>query len=441
MRKGIYIVWLLIIVLTSCKDDDINLFDKSADERVADAIAALKDDLTDPAHGWKVKYKPESGSGSFWVFMKFQEDNKLIIETDLGSNSGEFFQDTITYRIDSSLGLELIVESYSFFSFLFEQDQATFGAEYEFNYVNKTPDGELVFSSKSDFSSPTVLLFEEADQNEADAVLAKTLSTNLNQFTSSARINYIDKDLAIFLSMDPFKRTAAFNYISKKTNLLQGQALNHFTGYILRSDSIVFEKPLIASFNGNSVNLKGLLLNDFGEITVNVCPAPTTEPLYKGLTSSGDKITFETSLFNYDGAEFKDREDIYYGSIFNIFDENGQRVSDKIQEDIAGAVAMLIYNNYQSFNAIGFFIENPDGSTAIAVREHTATFTGNVVELTFASDITLIRTTSANVNNIDIYLDLMTEGGKTYIYKINENFYELYNPCSGWRFVFEALNI
>jgi hypothetical protein len=204
MKKGLYYIAALIITLTSCKDDDITVFDKSADERAAEAIAALKADLTEPANGWRVKYRPEQGSGSFYVIMKFTDDNKVNIKTDLGSNNGEFFNQTITYRIDNSLGLELIIQNYSFFSFLFEQDQATFGAEFEFNYANKTPDGALVFSSKSDLSTPTTILFEAAQASDVN-LLGTELSTNLYEmsddlaiFSSSFKLTFDTRDVILF---------------------------------------------------------------------------------------------------------------------------------------------------------------------------------------------------------------------------------------------------
>src|SRR5690606_6989705 len=130
------------------------------DERVAEAKAALKQDLT--ANPWKLKYKPEQGAGSFWMLLEFNDNDQVTIKSDLGSNEGKYYEQTISYRIDSSLGLELILETYSVFSFLFEQDQATFLAEYEFHYVNKTPDNALVFRSKTDVGNPTILLFQQA---------------------------------------------------------------------------------------------------------------------------------------------------------------------------------------------------------------------------------------------------------------------------------------
>lgn len=133
-------LWSIIAMLTACKDDEVAIFEKTADERAAEAIASLKADLVAPANGWRIKYRPEAESGSFYVLLDFNEDNTVNIKSDLGYNDGEFFDETVTYRIDNSLGLELIIESYSFFSFLVEEGQAAFQAEYEFNFVNKTPD-------------------------------------------------------------------------------------------------------------------------------------------------------------------------------------------------------------------------------------------------------------------------------------------------------------
>ena len=52
MKKIIYTLFILIVALTSCTNqDDISLFDKSADQRMAEAIAALKSDLVSPSNG------------------------------------------------------------------------------------------------------------------------------------------------------------------------------------------------------------------------------------------------------------------------------------------------------------------------------------------------------------------------------------------------------
>ena len=209
MRKAFHVLWILIVALTSCKDDDdVAIFEKTADERAAEAIANLKQDLVAPANGWRIKYRPEAESGSFYVLMDFNDDNTVNIKSDLGFDDGEFFDETITYRIDNSLGLELIIESHSFFSFLVEQGQASFQAEYEFNFINKTPDDALVFSSKTDLGIPTILLFEPSSPEDID-LLGQTVSTNISimaddfdKFTASLNLTFDNRDLILYIALD-----------------------------------------------------------------------------------------------------------------------------------------------------------------------------------------------------------------------------------------------
>src|SRR3954462_12513721 len=105
MKKGFYTFIILIIVFSGCRDNNINVFDKTADQRAAEAIANLKSELIAPADGWRMKYTPESGSGSYYVLMNFNADNTLTLRTDLSADSGAYQQQTLTYRIDNSLGL------------------------------------------------------------------------------------------------------------------------------------------------------------------------------------------------------------------------------------------------------------------------------------------------------------------------------------------------
>ncbi|MBC7851373.1 MAG: DUF4302 domain-containing protein, partial [Chitinophagaceae bacterium] len=248
MKNRLYIIWIVVVVLMSCKnDDDVAIFEKTADERVAEAIAALKEDLVAPANGWRVKYRPDPEYGSFYVLMDFDEDNMVTIKSDLGNNDGEFFEQTMSYRIDSSLGLELIIESYSFFSFLLEQDRATFGAEYEFNFINKTPDDALVFNSKTDRGIATILLFEEAAATDVN-LLATTVSTNLNimaddfqKLTPSLSLTFTNRDVVLYVTLDNVARIVSINSASRKTNTSITQNLNFSSPYFLKGDSIVFD--------------------------------------------------------------------------------------------------------------------------------------------------------------------------------------------------------
>ena len=452
MKKVFYILVLLLGVLGSCNDDDINVFEKTADERAAEAIASLKQDLVSAPDGWLVLYKPQEGAGSYYVLMSFNEDDKVYIKTDLGAENGEYLQDTISYRIDNSMGLELILENYSFFSFLFEQDQATFGAEYEFDFVNKTPDDALVFRSKTDFGTPDIILFEEAspgDETLLGVELAENLnilSNDLDKFTSSLRLNYNSRDLILYISLDELRRTITITSASRKTNTASTQSINFSTGYLVEGGSIILENPFQETVLGSAISIESLQLSTIGDASINVCTDPIPVHTYAGTTSAGDAVILETSLLDVSGKTFAQRSDFYFSPLVYIFD-NGVSAGERITQDIAGAIEMHMYYGYdigggELLYGIGFVIQNLDGSVTFALREFTPVLNDNNLVFNFASEISLFGDPNpdANINNVNIYLDALANGDDTYVFQLNENLYEFYNPCTGWSFVFANAN-
>jgi hypothetical protein len=448
MKKCLYICGLIIIVLTSCKDDEVAIFDKTADERVAEAISNLKQELIAPANGWRIKYRPEAESGSYYILMDFNDDNTVTIKSDLGYNDGEFFEQTVTYRIDNSLGLELIIESYSFFSFLFEQGQATFLAEYEFNFVNKTPDNALVFNSKTDPGVATILLFEEAGTNDID-LLATKLSTDLNtmsedflKWSSSFKLTYQDKNLAFYIVLDNFRRIISFNSASLKTNTSTTESVSFSSPYILKGDSIVFDSPFTGTVLNNNVAIKGIRFTTLSEGSVNICTDPITTHLYQGTTSANDIIALETTLSDASGSNFAQASDFYFSPLQYI-SNNGVSAAGQIVQDLTGAGSMQLYYDFDigsgtPFYAIGFYLQNSNGTATFALREFTPTLTDNNIVFNFEPDISIFGDPNpdADTTNVNIYLNALTDGGNTYVFELQDNIYEFYNPCTNWSVLF-----
>jgi hypothetical protein len=340
------------------------------------------------------------------------------------------------------------MESYCFFSFLFEQDDASFLAEYEFNFVNKTPDNALVFNSKTDPGEKTILLFEEALPDDT-GLLATELSTNLNtiaddfkKFSSTLRLTYQNRDVALYVVMDNLRRIFTITSASRKNNILIRQDVDFSSPYILKGDSLVLDEKFSATILNNNISIKSIKFNALNESTIAICPEPTTVHAYDGVTSANDLIALETSLLDATGADFATASDFYFTSISNILD-NGESAAQQIAEDIEGATFMLLYYDYDRgdgtrLNALGFYIQNPNGTITFAAREFTPTLVGNKITFDFADDITILGEpdTPANTDNIDIYLDLMTEGDNTFVFTVDDGVYEFFNPCTGWTFAF-----
>lgn len=444
MEKAIYPAILFLFIVFSCNDDTERLFHKTADERSAEAIAALKQDLVSPPNGWLIKYRPQEDAGAYYVLLDFEENNKVTIKSDLGASDGEYFESTITYRIDSSLGLELIFETYSFFSFLFEQDQAAFGAEFEFDYVNKTPDNALVFRSKSDTGSKDIVVFTQAGPGD-ESLLGTALGSGLNliandfdKFVSSLKLTYSNKDLALYLSLDELRRTVTFTSASLKTNIATTQSIDFTTSYIIEGNRLVLDDPFQGTVLGNAITIEHIQLGNVNQATLSVCTDPITIHAFTGVTSDGNNFTLETSLFDAAGKSFAQLSDFYVTPIGYIFD-NGVSVGSDIANDITGAVSMQLYYNYdlgggEVLNAIGFYLSNGDRPASFALREFTPVLNNNNLVFNFAPDITLFgnQNPDANIENINIYLDKLTSGGKTYVFQVSTGLYEFFNPCTGW---------
>lgn len=445
MKKLISLTWFCsVLLLAGCKDDDINKFDKSADERIAEAIAGLKSKLTAPSNGWKLLYNPEDGYGSFLVLLDFQDDNKVTIKTDLGAEDGKFYEQTVGYRIDSSLGLELIIENYSFFAYLFEFDRATFGAEFEFLYQRENTNGSLLFSSKSDASDPTQLLFTEASDSDLDdlgvsvAQKLTTMSADLHKITTSLRMTYEDKDLILYLSLQESYRILTISSASRKSDTNNTQQINFTTGYFLRNDSIVFQSPLTGNFVGVATSIKGVQVNNSQATTLNLCTAPIPLHGYKGVTSTGDDVLLESTITDASGATFTDG-DLYSAPLGNLV-YMGESAYDQVVADLPTATHFQLYygrpiGGGTILYGIGFRIQNPSGKFTFALWEFVPVLEGNNLKFNFASEISQYgdeTTSDENLAATKKYIQYLTDGDKTFVFQYSNGVYEFSNPCTGW---------
>lgn len=444
MRKLIPLTWFCAVLLVAgCKDDDINKFDKTAEERVAEAIAGLKSDLVAPANGWKLLYTPEDGYGSFLVLLDFQENDMVTIKSDLWTGNNKFYEQTVGYRIDNRLGLELIIENFSFFAYLFEFDRATFGAEYEFLYQRQNDNGSLLFTSKSDDSdNPTQLLFTEASGDDLDdlglnvAPKIKTLSDDLQKITTSLRMTYANKDLIFYLSLQEDYRTLTVTSASRKSNTGDTQQLNFTTGYYFRNDSLVLQSPLAGNFVGVTTSIKGIKVNKAQNDSLTMCAPPISIHGYRSATSAGDSVLLETTIADGAGATFT--ENGFYSAPVSNLAYLGESAYLQVIADLPTATHFQLYYDVviggSPFTGIGFRIENPDSTVTYALWEFVPVLVGNQLTFNFEPEITQLQapTSEENLAAVKKYVELLTEGDKTYIFQYSEDVYEFSNPCSDW---------
>ncbi len=441
---------IVTIFLAGCTGDDSpNL--PPYEERVNNAITELRTDLTAPTNGWRVEYQPVPESGVFLVLMEF-DDEQVRLRSDVGANDGYFFDQTIPYRLDSGLGLELILETYCVFSYLFEQDQATFGAEFEFVFKEKNGEN-LVFESKTDLNNRTELVFEPANSDDDD-LFSREIAENLDAFstvtpqaltpeTPQQQIILEDLGISVFWSLDNQKRNIVSQFAGEGTTVEEiisngGILLNHSSGYALLDGFLVLEEPLIFSLGGRNITIDRLGLEDFDMNAPNPCPSePSNYPRYRGFTPGLGDITMLSTLLSGTGQGFQ--ESVYTVNVLFLFDDEGNSLSEDgiIAERFPDASGFAFLYGVELTNpdipiySVGIIFE--DGE--IFLREFEPTTTEiNRVEIELKNNFYHSGTPKpGDQQGLIAVTDEIFAGGITYAFEFpvsGVTVFRLFNPCN-----------
>ena len=441
---------ILAALISGCKDEKSNI--PSVEERISAATNSLRNELVAPVNGWKLEYQPTPDAGIFLMLLDFEENGNLTIHSDLADNNGEFYEQTISYRIDNSLSTELIFETYGVFHYLFELDQASFGAEFEFIYEGKEGNN-LIFTSKSDYIDPTVLVFEPAGSND-EALFTRDIAENLIKFTNDGPQALIavtpgqqlvleDKNISIFWTLDNSKRNIVIDMIGAGTNVEDIIASSswyprdHFTGFSLSNGSLKLVEPFSTFFNGQNITVSSINLNNFDASGgPSFCSTGTdTTPTYSGTAAGLGKVTLRSTLLSGSGSGFI--HSVYSINVFYIFDESGNSLSEDgiINEKFPNASGFVFLYGVALVNpdipiySLGIITD--DGE--LYLREFDPTDTeGNFINLNFNGNFyyTITPPEGTEQDLIDV-TDEIFAGGVVYAFDFPQSgVYRLYNPCN-----------
>ncbi len=461
MIKKFFPIVVLSLLMTSCGDDEPNL--APPEERVAAAIQELQDELIAPPNGWKLAYKPTNESGTFFILLDFDPDGTVNIKSDVPDDDGEYRNQTITYRVDNSLGLELIFETYSVFQFLFEIDDTTFGAEYEFLFVSKLEES-LVFRSKTDVFDITTLIFEPASAND-DNLFGIEIAQNLELFSrigldnAATRQQLIlsDRNISIFWALDIEKRTlhAEFAGIGESPDEIvtnQIISIEHSTSYSLEGDVLVLEEPFSFVLNG--------FRNDIAEVTIGQLEAagpslcstePDNNPIFSDQSRGLGNIIIQNTVVSSSGLGFT--ADVYTINSQFIFDEEGNSLAD------ADNNTGLIIESFPDVGGFAFLYGVELNDPTIPIYSLGLIMNnGDLYFREFIPSVTEINKVSINLLDKYFYrtvpegspvpdgteealrmiTDLMFVGSEIYAYDFPANgleIFRLFNPCNEFQFL------
>lgn len=462
IRKIPFLFVSLSLLMTACGDDDgLNL--APPEERVAAAIQGLRDELVAPPNGWKVAYKPTNESGTFFILLDFDPDGTVNIQSDIPANDGKYRDQTITYRIDNSLGLELIFETYGVFQFLFELDDTTFGAEYEFLFVDKV-DETLVFRSKTDNFDITTLIFEPANAND-DNLFGLEIAQNLEAFSGIGledapirqQLILSDRNISIFWAIDIEKRNLNVEFAGigvSPDEIIANQIIfiDHNTSYTLEGDLLILEEPFSFVLNGFRNDIEEVTIGQLENTGPSLCiTGVDNNPIFTGQSPGLGNITVQNTIISSSGFGFT--EDVYTVSSFFIFDDEGNSLADGV--DMTG----MIIENFPDVVGFAFLygVELNDPTIPI----YSLGFIldgGNLYFREFTPSSTDLNRVSVNLLDKYFYrtepegspipegteealravTDSMFQGGEFYAYDFPLDGFEifrLFNPCNGLDFL------
>ncbi|MFY0653251.1 MAG: DUF4302 domain-containing protein [Cyclobacteriaceae bacterium] len=446
-----YILYIASLVLLttffSCQKEEV-LDIASADERKQLAHDSLFNELIAPQFGWRVSYQPTPSLGSFLILMKFNSDGTVNIKSDISEDDGYFLDNDNTYRIDAGLGTELIFESYSVFSFLFEVAEG----EFEFFYLGKQGDN-IILQSKSDGSSPTRLTFEPAGEFD-EQLLSNVISDGMKetlvqdpQLIGNSvfyQLYLIDKNISVFMTLDLDVRavkilSAGIGETEQEINNNTTVDIFHKTTYAVQGNKIVFSNGFNFELNNQSILITEIELGNFTQFQQSFCDNQFIDAGKFDGNIGNENITFTSTLYT-PTSNFVAINDGPYGvSSIGFFDGEDESMQEILAAAFPDIAAIQFYFNYTqidpALNGVGFVTVDAQNNADFFIREfNPPTFKGNKMNLTFTGQslITKDNSTAEEEQALVDLTNLLFSGDNVYILEFadDDELFEIYNPCN-----------
>ncbi len=456
MRK-IFIPLVLTVGFFGCE------FDKepqlpSVEERVEEASTDLIDLLTAPANGWRLDYQPNVGGAEYLIIMEYGTDGSVRIQSDVITESGEFRDDTISYRIDARQGLELIMETYGVFHFLAE----VVGGGFQFIFVNEV-DGNLVFSTKE--GPLPVLTFQPAGPNDADEISVNAIPDLAEGIFQSSNITGVFVPYNIYVPTTNHTISISFDLQNRRAHVIgvatgqtmeeiiaggSGTQVDERSNFIVRNDILLMDNPITTSHNGSNYTISEIPVENLRELTESFCIS-TTDSVVRfnstNVTGIGN-MEMTSSLFLTHTTFVEDGENPYGASPNAVFDENDNSLLQDVEAAFPGVVVQQWYQGFdlgngEQLTAFGWVSLNDLNQVNFYLREFSYTMENNLMSLTLG-DLFIVKrdgneVTDEERQNLTSLTDRIFEGGELLTMEVLslDGGFQLFNACNGYKvFVF-----
>lgn len=169
MKKIFFYIMFAVagLSLQSCLHDDDEIFDKSAAERINEAVANAKEVLTSSQEGWVMHYYAgrEYAYGGLNLAMKFT-DGKVQMYNETATNKDGSYKSVVsTYKITRDQGPVLAFDTYNDLLHIYGDpagsgaptDVDGWEADYEFVIMNISEDQNTITLKGKKFNNTIVL--------------------------------------------------------------------------------------------------------------------------------------------------------------------------------------------------------------------------------------------------------------------------------------------
>jgi len=186
--KKLLFIFLFPAFLFSCALEEDPIFDKSATERMNDAMANVRNILVSAQNGWQADYYPYANyaQGGFAMYLDFYSDGKVDVMCEVNTNVPARQKETSLFNIFADQGPVLSFNTYNkvmhYWSEPISSSQTTGRAgDYEFIVMSATPDKVVLKGKKR---GNRLVLYRNVTAVNRDAYLraAANLAIDLSPF-------------------------------------------------------------------------------------------------------------------------------------------------------------------------------------------------------------------------------------------------------------------
>lgn len=245
-----------VVMLAGCQKKTDEIFDKSPDERLADALAQYQQILMGATNGWKLVIFPkglESDNievGAFSFYMKFLDGNRVTMVSDFDTTTGANFKES-GYRLKAVQRPSLYFDTYSYVHIPSDPTASIsrtpkgengygWGSDFDFAFVDYPPQGDTL-RLKGNFNNSEAILVKATAQ-EAAAYNNKQLGTSVKLLQNLNLIGYFKAftfaGRQYYITVDEGNKLITLSWLD-----VGGNVRTFTTGYYSTLNGITFLEP------------------------------------------------------------------------------------------------------------------------------------------------------------------------------------------------------